>query len=96
MLFEKRVLRKIFWPKRLKIKGKWIKSLMWSFFICLRTKSVFFCVIKSKKVRWTWYMPSMVEKMCMVGKEKGPLGKPKRRWGVVLRRCEGVERIFLA
>jgi len=30
-------------------------------------------------MRWTWYVASMVEKMCMVGKEKkGPLGKPKR------------------
>jgi len=30
-------------------------------------------------------MINMVEKMCMVGKEKkAPLGKPKRRWEIIL------------
>jgi len=48
-------------------------------------------VIKSRRIRWTGYVARIGEMRgvyrVLVGKPEGkrPLGRPRRRWGIVLR-----------
>jgi hypothetical protein len=79
-VFENRVLRRIFGPKRGKVTGDLEKlNNLYSSPSIIR-------MIKSRRIRWTGHVARMGEKKnayrILVGKpeEKGPLGKPRRRW----------------
>ena len=67
-MFENRVLRRIFGPKRDGITGEWIK-LHNEELNDLYSSSNIVQVIKSRRMRWA-------------GKPEGkrPLGRPRRRW----------------
>ena len=84
-VFENRVLRKVFGPKRDEVTGEWRKphneelNDLYSLPIIVQ-------VIKSRRMRWAGHAARMgedrgVQKM-LVGKPEGkrPLGRPKRRW----------------
>ena len=84
VLFENRVLRKIFGPKRDKVTGVWRKLLeelndLYSSPNILR-------VIKSRRMRWAGRVARMGERRGLyrvwVGKAEGkrPLGRPRGRW----------------
>jgi hypothetical protein len=84
-VFENRVLRKIFGPKRDEVTGEWRKlnneelhNLYSSLDITRQ--------VKSMRMRWAGHAARMSEERKMykvlVGKPEGkrPLGRPKRRW----------------
>jgi hypothetical protein len=84
-VFENRVLRRIFGPKRDEVTREWSK---------LRTEERndlysspnIFRVIKSRRMRWSGHVTPMVVwrgiYRVFVGKPEGkrPPGKPRRRW----------------
>jgi len=83
-MFENRVLRRVFGPKRDEVTGEWRKlhneiSDLYSLPNIVR-------VVKSRRIRWEVYVARMGEKRglykVMVGKPKGkrPLGRPRHRW----------------
>jgi hypothetical protein len=84
-VFENRVLRRIFGPKREEITGEWGKlhneelNGLYSLPSIVR-------VIKSRRMRWVGHIARMGEGRGMyrvlVGKPEGkrPLGRPRRRW----------------
>jgi hypothetical protein len=84
-VFENRVLRRIFGPKRDEVTGEWRKlhneepndlyslpNIVW--------------VVKSRRIRWTGHVARMGEERgvhrVFVGKPEGkrPLGRPRCRW----------------
>ena len=84
-VFENRVLRRVFGPKRDEVTQEWRKlhndelndlycslNIVW--------------VIKSSRMRWAGHVARMGERrdvyMVLVGKPEGkrPLGRPRRRW----------------
>jgi hypothetical protein len=73
-VFENKVLRRIFGPKRDEVTGEWreLPSI-------IRT-------IKSRRMRWAGHVARMGAKRkayrLLVGKSEGkrPLGRPRRRW----------------
>jgi hypothetical protein len=84
-VFENRVLRRIFGPKRDEVTGEWRK---------LHNEEIndLYCspniirVIISRRMRWARHVACMGERrsVCrvLVGKPEGkrPLGRPRRRW----------------
>jgi hypothetical protein len=84
MVFENRVLRRIFGPKRDEVTGGWRKlhneelRNLYSSLNIIR-------MIKSRRMRWTGNIARMGEKRnayrILVGKleEKRPRGRPRRR-----------------
>ena len=84
-VFENRVLRRIFEPKRDGVTGEWRK---------LHNEGLndLYCspnivrVIKSRRMRWAEHVACMEEgrgvHKVLVGKPEGkrPLGRPRRRW----------------
>ena len=84
-MFENRVLRRIFGPKRDGVKGEWRK---------LHNEELndLYCspnivrVIKSRRMRWEGHVARMEEgrgvHKVLVGKPEGkrPLVRPRRRW----------------
>jgi len=84
-VFENKVLRKIFGPKRNEVTGEWGK---------LHNEELndLYCspnivrIIKSRRKRWTGHVARLGERRgvykVLVGKPEGkrPLGRPKRRW----------------
>jgi len=83
-VFEDRVLRRIFGPKREEVIGEWRE---------LHTEELneLFCspntvrVMKSRRMKWTEHVARMEMRgvyRVLVGKPKGtrPLGRPRRRW----------------
>jgi hypothetical protein len=84
-VFENRVLRRVFGPKRNKVRGEWIMlhneelNDLYSLPNIVR-------VVKSRRMRWAEHVARMGEKRgvhrVLVGKpeEKRPLGRPRRRW----------------
>jgi hypothetical protein len=89
-VFENRVLRRIFGPKRDKVPGEWRK-------LHNEELNVLYCspnvvrVIKSTRMRWAGHVLCMGERRgvyrVLVGKseEKRPLGRPRHRWEDILR-----------
>jgi len=83
-VFENRVLRRIFRPKRDEVIGKWRKlhneelSDLYSLPNIVR-------VVKSRRMRWAGHVARMCERRgvyrFLVGKpqRKRPLGRPRRR-----------------
>jgi hypothetical protein len=83
-VFENRMLRKVFGPKRDKVTGEWRKlhneglNDLYSLPNIVR-------VVKSRRMRWAGHVARMEEDKgvhrVLVGKpeEKRPLGRPRRR-----------------
>ena len=76
-LFETRVLRRIFGPKRDEVMREWRKLLTG-----LYSSPKIVQMIKLRKMRWVHIGERRDVYMVLVGKPEGrrPHGKPKRRW----------------
>ena len=83
-LFENMVLRRIFGPRRDKIKGEW-RRLHNKELNDLYSSPIIVRVIKSRRMRWAGHVPRMSEERgvyrVVAGKSEGrrPLGRPRRR-----------------
>jgi hypothetical protein len=84
-VFEKRVLRRIFGPKRDEVTGEWRKLHNEEFRDLYYSPSII-RIMKSRKMRWAGHIARMGEKRnayrLLVGKPEGkrPLGRPRHRW----------------
>jgi hypothetical protein len=84
-VFENRVLRRVFGPKRDEVTGEWRKlhdeklNDRYSLHNIVR-------VVKSRRMRWAGHVARMALKSdvhrVLVGKPEGnrPLGRPRHRW----------------
>jgi hypothetical protein len=84
-VFENKVLRRVFGPKRDEVTGEWRKlhneelNDLYSLFSIVR-------VVKLRRMRWAGHVARMGENRgvhrVLVGKpeRKRPLGRPRRRW----------------
>jgi hypothetical protein len=84
-VFENRVLRRIFGPKRNEVTGEWRK--LHNEELCdLYSLPNIIRIIKSRRMSWAGHVARMGEKRnayrLLVGMPKGkrPLGRPRRRW----------------
>jgi hypothetical protein len=84
-VFENRVLRRIFGPKRDEVMGGWRKLHTEELHnLCSSPSTI--RIIKSRRMRWAGHVARMVEKRnvysLLVGKPEGkrPLGRPRRMW----------------
>jgi hypothetical protein len=84
-VFENRVLRRVFGPKRDALTGEW-RKLHNEELSDLYSLSNIVRVVKSRRMRWEWRVARMGEgrdvHRVLVGKPEGkrPLGRPRRRW----------------
>jgi hypothetical protein len=84
-VFENRVLRRIFGPKRNGVTGRW-RKLHNEELHNLCSSSSIITIIKSRRMRWAGHVARMGEKrnvyMLLVGRPEGKrlLGRPRRRW----------------
>jgi hypothetical protein len=84
-VFENRVLRRIFGPKRDEVTGDWRKQHNEELRDLCSLPSII-GMIKSRKMRWAGNVARMKEKRnayrLLVGEPEGerPLGRPRRRW----------------
>jgi hypothetical protein len=84
-VFENRVLRRIFGPKRDEVIGDWKKLHNEELHSFYSSPSII-RVIKSRRMRWAGLVARMGEKRnayrILLGKPEGkrPLGRPRRRW----------------
>jgi hypothetical protein len=84
-VFENRVLRRIFGPKKDEATREW-RRLHNEGLSDLYSSPNIFRVIKSRRMRWAGHVARMGEKRgayrIFMGRPEGrrPLGKPRRRW----------------
>jgi hypothetical protein len=84
-VFENRVLRRIFEPKRDEVMGRWRKLHNEELHNLYSLPSII-RIIKSRRMRWAGHIAQMGETRnvyrLLVGKPEGkrPLGRPRRRW----------------
>jgi hypothetical protein len=84
-VFENRVLRRIFGPKKNEVIRGW-RKLRYEELHNLYGSSNIIRMIKWRRMRWAGYVARMGEKRnayrILVGKREGkrPLGRPRRRW----------------
>jgi hypothetical protein len=84
-VFENRVLRRIFGPKRDEVTGEWRKLHNEGLSDSYSSPSII-KIIKSRRMRWAGNVARMGEKRntyrLLVGKPEGkrPLGRRRRRW----------------
>ena len=84
-VFENRVLRRIFGPRRDEVTGEWRR--LHNFYSTPNNVRV----IKSRRIRWIGHVAHMGEErgVCRVlkGKPEGrrPLGRPRQRWADNIR-----------
>jgi hypothetical protein len=84
-VFENRVLRSIFGPKRDEVTGEWRKLHNKELHNLYSSPSII-RIIKSRRMRWAGHVARMGEKRnayrLLVGKPEGrrPLGRPRLRW----------------
>jgi hypothetical protein len=84
-VFENRVLRRIFGPKRDEVTGEW-RRLNNKELNYLYSSPNIFWVIKSRRMRWAGHVARMgegrVAYRILVGRPEGrrSLGRPRRRW----------------
>jgi hypothetical protein len=84
-VFENRVLRRIFGPKRDEVTGEW-RKLHSEELHNLYSSPGIIRRVKSRQVRWAEHVARMGEERNVykvsVGKPEGkrPLGRPRRRW----------------
>jgi hypothetical protein len=86
-LFEHRVLRRIFGPKRVEVTGEWRKLHNEELHDVYSSPSAsMITIIKARRMRWEGHVAQMgeIRKACrlLVGKTEGrrPLGRPRRMW----------------
>jgi hypothetical protein len=90
-VFENRVLRRIFAPKRDGVTGWWRKLHNEELHNVYSSPSII-RIIKSRRMRWAGHVARMGEKRnvyrLLVGKPEGkrPLGRPRHRWIVNMKR----------
>ena len=84
-LFENRVFRRIFGPKRDEVTGEWRKQHNKKLNDLYSTPRII-RVIKSRRIRWAGHIARMRERRVtywfLVGKpeRKRPHGRPRRKW----------------
>jgi hypothetical protein len=84
-VFENKVLRRIFGPKRGEVTGEWRKLYNEELRDLYSSPSII-RIIKSRKMRWAGHVARMGEKRnayrLLVGNPEGKrsLGRPRRRW----------------
>jgi hypothetical protein len=84
-VFENRMLRRIFGPKRDEVVGEW-RRLHNKELYALYSSPNIIKVIKSGRIRWAGQVARMGERRgayrALVGKPegRGPLGRPGRKW----------------
>jgi hypothetical protein len=84
-VFENRVLRRIFGPKRDEVTGDWRKLHNEELHNLYSSPSII-RMIKSRRMRWAGHVARFGKRMnayrIFVGKPEGrrPLGRPRRRW----------------
>jgi hypothetical protein len=84
-VFENRVLRRIFGPKRDEVTGEWRKLHNEELHDLYSSPSII-GVVKSRRIKWAGNLARMGEKRnayrLLVGEPEGrrPLGRPRRRW----------------
>jgi hypothetical protein len=89
-VFENRVLRRIFGPKRDEVMGEWRKFHKKELHNLYSSPDII-RQVKSRRMRWAGHVARMGEERkvykVLVGKSKGkrPLGRPRRRWEDVIR-----------
>jgi len=105
-VYENRVLRRIFGPKRDEVTGEWRKVHKEELNDLYSSPNIF-RVIKLIRKRWVGHVARMGERrgICrgLVGKPKGKraLGNPKRKWEYNIKmdlqevECEGMDWIEL-
>jgi hypothetical protein len=88
-VFESKVLRRIFGPKRDEVTGGW-RKLHNEELRDLCPSSSIIRMIECRRMRWAGRVARMREKRntyrLLVGKPEGkkPLGRPRRRWVIIL------------
>jgi hypothetical protein len=89
-VFENRVLRRIFGPKKDEVTGEWRKLHNEELYNLYSSPDISMQV-KSRRLRWAGHVARMREERkvykVLVGKPEGkrPLGRPRRRWEDGLR-----------
>jgi hypothetical protein len=89
-VFENRVLRRIFGPKRDEVTGEWRKLQNEELHILYSSPNII-RQIKSRRMRWAGHVARMGEDRkvykIFMGKPEGkrPLGRPRRRWDKEIR-----------
>jgi hypothetical protein len=89
-IFENRVLRRTFGPKRDEVTLGWRKLHNEELHNLYSSPSII-RIIKSRRMKWAGHVARMMEKMnayrILVRKPKGrrPLGRPRRRWWTILK-----------
>jgi hypothetical protein len=84
-VFENRVLRRIFEPRRDEVTGEWRKLHNEELHNLYSSPNII-RLIKSRRMRWAGHVVRMGEMRnayrILVGKSEGkrPLGRPRRRW----------------
>jgi hypothetical protein len=84
-VFENRVLRGIFGPKRYEVTGGWRKLHNEELHNLYASPSII-RMIKSRRMRWAGHVASVGEKrnayriLVEMPEGKRPLGRPRRRW----------------
>jgi hypothetical protein len=84
-VFENRVLRRIFGPKRNEVTGEWRKLHSEDLHIVYSSPNII-RQIKSRRMRWAGHVERMEEERnvyrVLMGKPEGkrPLERPRRRW----------------
>jgi hypothetical protein len=84
-VFENRVLRRIFGPKRDEVTGEWRKLHNEELHNLYSTPDII-RQVKARRMRWAGHVAHMREERkvykVLVGKPEGkrPLGRPRRRW----------------
>ena len=99
-VFENRVLRRVFGPKRDEVAGEWRKLHNEELSDLYSLPNIVW-VVKSRRMRWAAHVARMGQgrgvHRVLVGRPVGkrPLGRPRRRWGNIrwiFRRWEEVVR----
>jgi hypothetical protein len=84
-IFENRVLRRLFGPKRDEVTGEW-RRLHNKELYALYSSTNIIRVMKSRRLRWAGHVARMGERRgayrALVGRPDGrrPLGRPRRTW----------------
>jgi hypothetical protein len=84
-VFENRVLRRIFGPRRDEVTGEWRKLHSEELHNVYSSPDII-RQVKSRRMRWAGHVARMEEERkvykVLVGKPEGqrPLGRPRRRW----------------
>jgi len=89
-VFENRVLRRIFGPKRDDVSGERRKLHNKELTVLYSSPNTVW-IIKSIRMRWAEYVAPMRERRVLYRvlawqpEGKRPLGRTRRRWGIILR-----------